>query len=111
LAADENYDYVICGHIHRPQMRTVDVKGKKVTYLNSGDWVENLTALEYKWGRWSIYEYDETDYNYVSPMLKMKNWVEVDDEDDDELGFSEHGPEAIFRHIVSHEAGKEELSA
>lgn len=62
LAAEKNYDYVICGHIHRPQMRFIE-KGKKgITYLNSGDWVENLTALEYQWGQWSIYHYDEKDY-------------------------------------------------
>ncbi|WP_239693411.1 hypothetical protein [Rufibacter roseus] len=29
----------------------------KVTYLNSGDWVENLTALEYNAGKWSLYQH------------------------------------------------------
>lgn len=72
LAFEQNYDYVVCGHIHRPQMRSVEQGDKVVTYLNSGDWIENLTALEYKWGRWSIYEYDEMDYNYQSPKLKVK---------------------------------------
>ena len=56
LAFEQGFDYVICGHIHRPQMRTVEQKNASVTYLNSGDWIENLTALEYKWGKWSIYE-------------------------------------------------------
>jgi UDP-2,3-diacylglucosamine pyrophosphatase LpxH len=56
MATQQGYDYVICGHIHRPQMRMVETDGRQVTYLNSGDWVENLTALEYQWGRWSIYE-------------------------------------------------------
>jgi UDP-2,3-diacylglucosamine pyrophosphatase LpxH len=72
LAFEQNYDYVVCGHIHRPQMRSVEQDDKVVTYLNSGDWIENLTALEYKWGRWSIYEYDEMDYDYQSPKLKVK---------------------------------------
>ena len=72
LAAEEGYDYVVCGHIHRPQMRSVARKGKKVVYLNSGDWVENLTALEYNWGSWSIYEYDEADYELVNPKLTVK---------------------------------------
>lgn len=72
LAAEQDYDYVICGHIHQPEMKTSLIKGKEVTYLNSGDWVENLTALEYKWGKWSIYEYDEMDYQYVSPRLRVK---------------------------------------
>jgi UDP-2,3-diacylglucosamine pyrophosphatase LpxH len=71
LAAEQGYDYVICGHIHRPQMRAVQVRDQQVYYLNSGDWVENLTALEYQWGRWSIYEYDELDYAAVNPRLKV----------------------------------------
>lgn len=65
LAVEQSFDYIVCGHIHAPQMRTLDAKDKKVTYLNSGDWQENLTALEYKWGRWSIYEYDQTDYELL----------------------------------------------
>ena len=28
-------------------------------YLNSGDWIENLTALEYNDGKWNIYKYNE----------------------------------------------------
>ncbi|MEM6699390.1 MAG: UDP-2,3-diacylglucosamine diphosphatase [Bacteroidota bacterium] len=62
LAAEKDYDYVICGHIHRPQMRATEKGGKQIIYLNSGDWIENLTALEYKWGQWSIYRYDQSDY-------------------------------------------------
>ena len=27
-------------------------------YLNSGDWIENLTALEYSNGSWEIYHYE-----------------------------------------------------
>jgi UDP-2,3-diacylglucosamine pyrophosphatase LpxH len=34
-------DGVICGHIHRPEIRQVG----NVLYLNCGDWVENCTAL------------------------------------------------------------------
>lgn len=59
LAIGKKYDYVICGHIHQPQMRLVETKEGTVTYLNSGDWVENLTALEYNNNSWSIYHYDE----------------------------------------------------
>lgn len=72
LAAEQNYDYVICGHIHRPTMRVNDEFEHTVTYLNSGDWVESLTALEYRAGRWSIYEYDPTDYEEVSPLLRVR---------------------------------------
>jgi hypothetical protein len=31
-------------------------------YLNSGDWIENLTALEYTDENWSIYQYDEAEF-------------------------------------------------
>lgn len=58
LAIDKHYDYVICGHIHQPQYRTVSNAKGSVTYLNSGDWVENLTALEYQDSKWSMYHYD-----------------------------------------------------
>lgn len=96
LAAEEGYDYVVCGHIHRPQVKTCEVKNRKVTYLNSGDWVENLTALEYRFGRWSIYEYDESDYQFVNPKLKVKQ--EKAEETPDFAG--NLTPEELFMHIV-----------
>lgn len=57
VAITRGYDVVICGHIHQPQQRIVEKNHRKVLYLNSGDWIENLTALEYNSGKWSIYEY------------------------------------------------------
>ncbi len=57
IAIDNGYDYVACGHIHQPQMRKMTSEKGEVVYLNSGDWVENLTALEYNKGEWSIYNY------------------------------------------------------
>ncbi len=59
LAIENEYDYVICGHIHQPKMLTKENKYGKTTYLNSGDWVENFTALEYQFKRWKIYNYNE----------------------------------------------------
>jgi UDP-2,3-diacylglucosamine pyrophosphatase LpxH len=56
-AIDQGYDYVICGHIHQPQQREIQNEKGKVMYLNSGDWVENLTALEYANRSWSIYQH------------------------------------------------------
>lgn len=61
LAVDQGYDYVICGHIHQPQMREVETKNGKTMYLNSGDWVENCTALEYNEGEWTMYQHDMSD--------------------------------------------------
>ncbi len=59
IAIENGYDYVICGHIHQPQMRQIANEEGEVFYLNSGDWIENLTALEYVKGAWSMYEYRE----------------------------------------------------
>ncbi len=70
LAAEKGYDYVVCGHIHCPQMRSVTTKDRQIIYLNSGDWVENLTALEYQWGNWTIYKYDEDDYTNLPPLFE-----------------------------------------
>ncbi|MDO5980319.1 UDP-2,3-diacylglucosamine diphosphatase [Flavivirga spongiicola] len=58
LAIENGYDYVICGHIHQPKMAYIENKHGKTMYLNSGDWVENFTALEYQFNRWKIYNYN-----------------------------------------------------
>jgi UDP-2,3-diacylglucosamine pyrophosphatase LpxH len=59
IAIENKYDYVVCGHIHQPQFRSVRTENGEVVYLNSGDWIENLTALEYDGRNWSIYRYRE----------------------------------------------------
>jgi UDP-2,3-diacylglucosamine pyrophosphatase LpxH len=59
IAIENGYDYVICGHIHHPEIRTITTEKGDVVYLNSGDWIENLTALEFHDGRWRIYRYLE----------------------------------------------------
>jgi UDP-2,3-diacylglucosamine pyrophosphatase LpxH len=62
IAISKKYTYVICGHIHQPVIKEIKNDQGKVTYLNSGDWVENLTALEYNAGRWSIYRFENDLY-------------------------------------------------
>jgi len=58
IAADEGYRYVACGHIHQPEIKEVTTARGPITYLNSGDWVENLTALEYTAAAgWQLYRY------------------------------------------------------
>lgn len=59
IAIGNQYDYVVCGHIHQPEMRVIASEKGETLYLNSGDWVENLTALEFNNGTWSIYRYSE----------------------------------------------------
>jgi UDP-2,3-diacylglucosamine pyrophosphatase LpxH len=67
LAIDKGFDFVVCGHIHQPQMRKISNNKGEVTYLNSGDWIENLTALEYNKGEWNIHHHkplkNQTNYN------------------------------------------------
>lgn len=66
LAIQNGYDYVVCGHIHQPKMEYHENKYGKTMYLNSGDWVENFTALEYQFKRWKIYNYNK---DKLSPFI------------------------------------------
>jgi UDP-2,3-diacylglucosamine pyrophosphatase LpxH len=59
IAIENKYDFVVCGHIHQPEMREITNDQGKTMYLNSGDWIENLTALEYVNNEWSIYRFNE----------------------------------------------------
>jgi UDP-2,3-diacylglucosamine pyrophosphatase LpxH len=62
IAIQNEFDCVVCGHIHQPVIKNITTNNGKVTYLNSGDWIENLTALEYNNKSWSVYKYNETHY-------------------------------------------------
>ncbi|SKA08219.1 UDP-2,3-diacylglucosamine pyrophosphatase LpxH [Chitinophaga eiseniae] len=72
IAVDKGFDVVCCGHIHQPLIKEMPVGDKTVTYLNSGDWVESLTALEYAHQQWTLYQH---------PVTKAKT-VLPEDEDD-----------------------------
>ncbi len=72
LAVKKKYDYIVCGHIHHPQKRLHHLDGHEIMYLNSGDWIENLTALEYHKGEWNIYQYG---------MQTDKQFTDMDDND------------------------------
>jgi UDP-2,3-diacylglucosamine pyrophosphatase LpxH len=71
LAIENGYQYVICGHIHQPQHRVVTTEKGSVTYLNSGDWIENSTSLEYYDKAWHLYQYDPKHFEHV-PSEKIK---------------------------------------
>lgn len=50
-AKHKEYDGIICGHIHKAEMRMID----GIEYKNTGDWVESCTALvETHSGEWKI---------------------------------------------------------
>jgi UDP-2,3-diacylglucosamine pyrophosphatase LpxH len=61
IGISNKFDFVVCGHIHHPEIRTIKNNDGEITYLNSGDWVENLSALEYSAGEWCIYKFNESD--------------------------------------------------
>ncbi len=62
IAIDNGYDFVVVGHIHKPNMQRFSNEKGSVMYLNSGDWVENLTSLEYVNKEWSLFRYSESDF-------------------------------------------------
>lgn len=57
----QGFDSIVCGHIHQPADRMVVLpEGEQIRYLNSGDWVENLTALEHDGFDWHLYNFRES---------------------------------------------------
>ncbi|UKT63298.1 UDP-2,3-diacylglucosamine diphosphatase [Pedobacter mucosus] len=84
LAIEKGYDFVVCGHIHQAEKREIIADGGKVTYLNSGDWVESLTALEYNHRDWTIFKYehldfikDEVDEGILSDAEDLKSKLDI----------------------------------
>lgn len=80
LAIESGYDYVICGHIHEPKIEKITNKKGSTVYLNSGDWIENLTALEYNKKKWRLYEHkieaknvidEEVDFDYENKLIEQ----------------------------------------
>lgn len=92
IAIDEGYDYVVCGHIHQPEIRTIKTEKGSTTYLNSGDWIENLTALEYKNNNWSLYEYEKDE---IAKNIHLDYPVK-----DLELISSEHNNSELFSELL-----------
>jgi UDP-2,3-diacylglucosamine pyrophosphatase LpxH len=79
IAADNGYRYVACGHIHQPVIKTLATPQGEITYLNSGDWVESLTALEYTTDAgWQLYRYAD-DPRMAIPPDKASETPEADE--------------------------------
>lgn len=71
MAKYKGCDAIICGHIHQPALKEID----DIYYLNSGDWVESMTALiEQNNGDWDLVYYTETHSS------KLSHEVETEDE-------------------------------
>lgn len=97
IASMNGYQYVICGHIHQPEIKYFETSNGMVTYLNSGDWIENLTALEYHKGKWKLFQYQDEDF----PQSK-------DDQDvhDEEDALATKSPKELFGTMFQQMMGK-----
>jgi len=74
LAIDNKYAYVVCGHIHQPNIRKHKNSKGEVMYLNSGDWIENLTSLEFNQGEWRIYKHNSSEHAAID-LNELRNEV------------------------------------
>ena len=85
IAAENGVRNVVCGHIHQPVIKHIATEHGSVQYLNSGDWVENLTALEFHHGVWSTYTHNLND---SKPRAHVKDLID-------------HSPEELFQTLVA----------
>ncbi|NIJ44992.1 UDP-2,3-diacylglucosamine pyrophosphatase LpxH [Wenyingzhuangia heitensis] len=93
IAFLNEYDYVVCGHIHQPQQRIItNDKNESVEYLNSGDWIENLTALEYNKKAWTIYHYQE---DLIAQKLQP-----TDHDHENDLGKADLKNKDLFKELM-----------
>lgn len=77
LAIENGFDYVVCGHIHQPNIEMVTTLKGTTLYLNSGDWVENLSSLEYQNEQWKLHFY----HSRLNPSLPIEDEREADELD------------------------------
>jgi len=95
IAADQGYRYVACGHIHQPEIKPLATPQGEVTYLNSGDWVENLTALKYTAeAGWQLYRYA------TDPRMQPQPGAAPDLPEVDDLA-ADAGPAALLESLLA----------
>lgn len=70
LAKANHCDGIICGHIHKPDIRQIN----DILYMNSGDWVESMTALV-----------EDHSNNWDLLFFLRENDIPIIEEDSDEL--------------------------
>lgn len=58
MAVHNGYDTMICGYSRQPRKAIFENKKGQCLYLNSGDWSTHLTALEYSFKRWRVYNFN-----------------------------------------------------
>lgn len=85
IGISNNYHYVVCGHIHQPEMRKIEHTNGSIMYLNSGDWIENLTALEYHKGEWDLFRFSESERIAMLKNAEEEAEGDVEEMDDKKL--------------------------
>jgi len=85
LAIRKGYHTIACGHIHHPEIRQINRNTGIVNYMNSGDWIENLTALEYNENQWNLYIHREEAQSNTLPSLTDPESIPADDLKNKEL--------------------------
>ena len=74
LAEARKLDGIICGHIHQE----ANTWYGNIHYLNSGDWVESLTALvENEQGEWNIVSYNREEFQQSEDDASLLHYAEV----------------------------------
>jgi UDP-2,3-diacylglucosamine pyrophosphatase LpxH len=75
---------VICGHTHTPKDKIAVSDTKSIRYMNCGDWVENLTSVEYYCSGWELYHYIDSTEEALNDELEnifpegyMLNWQNI----------------------------------
>lgn len=78
-AKKDNMEIVVCGHIHKAELRYVD----DVLYCNTGDWVESCTAMvEDSAGQLSIIHWSDKQKTLLSEAVLIKETsTQLADED------------------------------
>lgn len=86
LAVARKCQGIICGHIHQPAIRMYG----SVQYLNSGDWVESLSALVEDFaGNWQLVFYKFDAGLHPEPE-------EIETEDENDTAFADEATMAIL---------------
>lgn len=92
IAKVKECDGIICGHIHQPAIKNIN----DVIYMNSGDWVESLSALvEDNDGDWSLVYYTETG------SVPVKKFVSEEEEEEKEINLNHSLSGKIYPKLVS----------
>lgn len=94
IGLSKGYDYVVCGHIHHPSIKKYANELGEALYLNSGDWIENLSALEYNEGNWRLHFHKVSEDNDATSI-----------EDDEEMPDTIPSMENIYLSVIENVVG------